>query len=52
MGQTVRFQDILHRLAIVDESLGRGACRGSACPGPGPWIPRPRRWPRWGRSDH
>ena len=51
MGQTVRFQEILRRLAIIDEGvvqnqagLGLGQARA--------WVmdPRPRRWCRWGRS--
>ena len=51
MNQTIRFQEILRRLAIIDEGFVEdqaGLGLGLAVP-PGCWIPRPRRWCRWGR---
>jgi len=51
MGQTMRFQEILRRLAVIDESLLQDqAGLGLATPRHGSWIPRRRRWCRWGRS--
>jgi hypothetical protein len=50
MNHTVRFQKILRRLAIIDEGLLKTRPgSGWACPPPGCWIPRPRRWRGWGR---
>ena len=51
MNQTVRFQEILRRLAIIDEGFVEDrAGLGLGLPaGPGCWRPRPRRWCRWGR---
>jgi hypothetical protein len=47
MGQVVSYQEILRRLAIIDDGFVEDrAGLGLGLAGPGSWIPGPRRWCR------